>query len=226
MSDEEAKAEEEEVVAEDEALSNLDQAMIRFPRNEGEGEVEYAKRMQQIANFIPTLWQKGQSGNPLGPRRKFKNFKSAIEDALTEGVNVRWKDGEIENVSRVSRQDLFMRNVVDMLVYGEIQVPDYKGRHKERKEGVEAEGRMLHLSGKDWADYALKFMRYAAPPAPVEKNTEVTQVVFDLGTFMPKEVKKTIIRQKIGTDAIKFEVEDQDVIDGEVVDGGDDGQDQ
>lgn len=228
MSDAEAKAEEDQIAAEDKALELRDQAMMRFPQREGESDERYEVRIDKCVVVLPHLWPKGQSGNPAGARKKFTNFKTSIEDALTEGVNITWKVGEITNLKRVTRQELFMQNVIDLLVYGEIELPTYKNVHRARKEGIEAEGRTIHLAGKDWADFALKFMRYVAPPLAPEKATEVTQVVFDLGTFMPKEVKKTIIRQKIGTDAIKYELEDPDVIDGEVVEEEieDDGQDQ
>lgn len=199
-----------------EQLNIREQAMLRFPRNEDESEEVYSQRIDKITIVLPHLWQKGQSGNPAGSKKKFTNFKSAIEDALSEGVPIVWKNGEIRNLGRVTRQDLFMKNVVDMLVYGEVRFPGYKDRKLERRDGIsEEDGRTVRLAGKDWADYALKFMRYAAPPAPPDRTKEVSQVIFDLGTFLPKEVKRTIIKLKTGDDSITYdepEVIDTDVI--------------
>lgn len=200
----------------DETSEKRELAMMKFPRKEGESEEAYQSRIDKIALIVENQWQKGQSGNPAGAKRKFTNFKSSIEDALTEGVPVIWQAGEITNLVRVTRQDLFMKHVVDILVYGEASFPEYKNRKRERKEGVSEErGHVIRLAGKEWADFALKFMRYAAPPAPPDRTKEVSQVIFDLGTFLPKEVKRTIIRQKTGDDAITYD--EPATIDGEVI---------
>lgn len=224
MSDAEAKVEEVEVEVEiledekDELQERRDLATFRFPQRKGELPEAYGERIEKIIQILPGMWQPGQSGNPHGKRKRVSgNFKDAIEYAMGEKIHLKFVDGDIEGLVKINRKELFMKNLMSMLTHGQVVFPELGPRGGPGN----MEGRTASLNAKDWAEFALKFLRYIDPPLPAEKTTEVRQVVFDLGTMLPTKVKQKIIKQKTGRDAIIYE--EQEYLEGEVLD--DDGSD-
>ena len=116
-------------------------------------------------------WGPYPGGRPHG-----SSLSDLIKMALDEKVDVYYGDGRHE---KLERRQIWARHIVDMAVFGEIELPTKGPDEKPRK---------LKFNADSYAKHAIKTLRYLDPPQPELTNPSgITNIIFDIPVPVPRE---------------------------------------
>ena len=189
----------------------------RVERKEGEDDEAFLLRKMLFTTRIDTMWEAGQSGNPLGAapgsvRKRAKELPITVRSALEEQLNQQVKvmieeEGATPIQVRLTKKELIAKNIVDMVALGSIKFPD--PRHSTRT-------RIVELSARDWSLNALKLLKMINP-RPMEETEEIVQTIsFDIENMMPTNAKMKVVKKITGKDysrEIDY-LEDEEAVEG------------
>ena len=129
-------------------------------------------------------WKPGQTGNIAG-RPKVKNtIKEQLRYELEREMRIHTTKGEMH--TKAVRQ--VARNLISLLAFGEITFPS---------KSMGGRTRTVRFSGNDWANHAVKILKYYEPGDEKIKEQK-NYINFDIMAMLPADVKENIMKVQQG----------------------------
>jgi len=129
-------------------------------------------------------WDPAWGPFPGGRPKKGESLTDLIQAALDEKVDCYYGDGRYE---KVERRKIWARHIVDMAVYGEVELPT-------RTEGEK--NRVLKFNADSYAKHSIKTLRYLEPPEQEIFNPGgITNIIFDIP--VPQREEPTSTTQQV-----------------------------